>query len=103
VGRAWPRHRHRGRPLNSVVRCHSRATVPEFIKDHLAAMFVILGSVVGVLGIIAIQAGPATLEYFVAGVVLCCLGGACFFAASKISPSVVRGVGQAEQQARGEE
>jgi len=22
VGRVWPRHRHRGRPLNSVVRCH---------------------------------------------------------------------------------
>ena len=77
--------------------------MPEFIKDHLAAVFVALGSVVGVLGIIAIQAGPPTLEYFVAGVVLCCLGGACFFAASKISPSVVRGVEQSEQQPRSEE
>ena len=24
VGRVWPRHRHRGRPLNSVVRLHEK-------------------------------------------------------------------------------
>jgi hypothetical protein len=35
VGRVWPRHSHRGRPLNSVVRCHVRATfaVTDASKD----------------------------------------------------------------------
>jgi hypothetical protein len=76
--------------------------VPEFIKDHLSATFIVLGCVVGALGIIAIRAGPPTLEYLVAGVVLCCLGGACFFAASKISASVFGGVGQRNKQPRNE-
>ena len=28
MGRAWPRHRHRGRPLNSVVRTHPKLERP---------------------------------------------------------------------------
>jgi hypothetical protein len=30
VGRVWPRHRHRGRPLNSVVRRHMRTPLPSY-------------------------------------------------------------------------
>jgi hypothetical protein len=32
VGRFWPRHRHRGRPLNSVVRTHEKHRGTSFPK-----------------------------------------------------------------------
>jgi hypothetical protein len=64
--------------------------VPEFIKDHISAALMVLGTVVGVFGIIGLRAAPP-IEWFIAGVVLCGIGGGCFFAASRISPRTFRG------------
>jgi hypothetical protein len=38
VGRVWPRHGHRGRPLNSVVRQHVGSTVAEYSKSQRAEL-----------------------------------------------------------------
>ena len=47
MGRVWPRHRHRGRPLNSVVRQHMRHTpwiVVAIVGVVLLANFVVLAA-----------------------------------------------------------
>ena len=40
MGRVWPRHRHRGRPLNSIVRFHEVTTVP--VLRTVGELFVLL-------------------------------------------------------------
>ena len=38
VGRVWPRHRHRGRPLNSVVRLHVEAPQIQLTPEARSAL-----------------------------------------------------------------
>ena len=52
MGRVWPRHRHRGRPLNSVVIRHEIAAVKVFVGSHIAALRAIL--LAGVLAYVAL-------------------------------------------------
>ena len=61
--------------------------MPEFIKDHIAAVFIVVGSVIGVFGIGLIQVGPPAWEWFIAGVVLCGIAALCFIAAWKLNPA----------------
>ena len=38
MGRVWPRHGHRGRPLNSVVRCHLRSSFASALQQYREAL-----------------------------------------------------------------
>ena len=52
LGRVWPRHGHRGRPLNSVVIRHEGSVVIGFVKSHIAVLrAVVLCSVLAYLAL----------------------------------------------------
>jgi hypothetical protein len=61
VGRVWPRHEQRGRPLNAIVIRHEVAAVIDFAKSHIATLrAVVLG---GVLAYVALTFAWVNLSW----------------------------------------
>lgn len=61
--------------------------MPDFIKEHLSAVLLVVGAIVGFFGLVFIQAGPPTLEYIIGGAVLIGIAVLMFVAARQINPS----------------
>ena len=60
VGRVWPRHGHRGRPLNSVVR-HQAVQMEAPVKSEIASN-PLLGRLLITLSIVCVIAGVVTFD-----------------------------------------